>query len=112
MNKFKIELNDSIDFYDDCNECDTVEGLKIHTNKVLLNLLSKINRKTSFKETTSDEEAIWTSKEVCEILDISIRTLDQYCSNGEISYYKPKKKRMFKQSDVNEFLRKGKRNLR
>ena len=98
-----MDLDGSIDFYDDCNECDTIEGLKTHTNKVLFNLLSKIDRTSSFNENTSDEEAIWT---------ISIRTLDQYCSNGEISYYKPKKKRMFKQSDVDEFLRKGKRILR
>lgn len=112
MKKFNMDLDGSIDFYDDCNECDTIEGLKTHTNKVLFNLLNKIDRTSSFNENTSDEEAIWTSKEVCKILDISIRTLDQYCSNGEISYYKPKKKRMFKQSDVDEFLRKGKRILR
>ena len=99
-------MNDYVDLYADCNECDTVEGVKNYSNKLLNDILIKINRTS-----TPEDDPLWTSKDVCNILGISIRTLDEYCSNGEISYYKPKKKRLFKQSDLDAFIDKGRRRL-
>ncbi|MFL2595114.1 MAG: helix-turn-helix domain-containing protein [Flavobacteriaceae bacterium] len=111
MKKFKTGIENNLGSYEDSMDCYNLEGIN-HNNIDFMRILNEIHKKLSLKETMRDEEAIWTSKEVCKILDISKRTLDQYCYNGEISFYKPKKKRMFKQSDIDAFLQKGKRILR
>ena len=100
-------MNDYVDLYADCNECDTVEGVKNYSNRLFNDILLKINRTS----TTLEDDPIWTSKDVCKILGVSLRTLDEYCSNDEITYCKPKKKRLFKQSDIDAFMNKGRRRL-
>ena len=100
-------MKDYVDLYADCNECDTVEGVKNHTNKVILDLINKIDRTSS----TYEDDPYYTSKETCKIMGVSLRTLDEYCSNNEIVYYKPKKNRLFKLSDINAFQNKGKRKI-
>jgi len=100
-------MNDYVDLYADCNECDTVQGVKRHSNKLFNRLLTMIDRKSN----TYEDNPYWTSKETADILGVSVRTLDEYCSNNEIEYYKPKKKRLFKQSDIDAFQNKGRHKL-
>ena len=52
-------MNDYVDLYADCNECDTVEGVKNYSNKLLNDILIKINRTS-----TTEDDPIWTSKVV------------------------------------------------
>ena len=41
-----------------------------------------------------------TSKEAAKYLNISVKTLDNKCSNGEITYFKIGKKREFEYKDL------------
>tara|TARA_B100001179_G_scaffold119699_1_gene85593 strand:- start:15 stop:302 length:288 start_codon:yes stop_codon:yes gene_type:complete len=41
-----------------------------------------------------------TSKETAKYLNISVKTLDNKCSNGEITYFKIGKKREFEYKDL------------
>ena len=100
MPKYDKDYSFSIDLFEDCVPCDTVEDVKKHTNKVLLDLYEKIDRKSENEE----QDALYTSKDVCRILDIVPRTLDNYCSTGQIEYIKGKKFRYFKQAFLDAFL--------
>ena len=71
-------MKDYVDLYADCNECDTVEGVKNHTNKVILDLIKKIDRTSS----TYEDDPYYTSEETRKIMGVSLRTLDEYCSNN------------------------------
>ena len=44
MPKYDKDYSFSIDLFEDCVPCDTVEDVKKHTNKVLLDLYEKIDR--------------------------------------------------------------------
>ena len=46
MPKYDKDYSFSIDLFEDCVPCDTVEDVKKHTNKVLLDLYEKIDRKS------------------------------------------------------------------
>ena len=60
----------------------------------------KIDRKSVNEE----QDALYTSKDVCKILDVVPRTLDNYCATGQIEYIKTKKFRYFKQEFIDAFL--------
>ena len=100
MQKYDKDYSFSIDLFEDCVPCDTVEDVKKHTNKVLLDLYEKIDRKSVNEE----QDALYTSKDVCKILDVVPRTLDNYCATGQIEYIKTKKFRYFKQEFIDAFL--------
>ena len=50
-----------------------------------------------------------TSKEAAKFLNISVKTLDNKCSNAEITYFKVGKKREFEYKDLQDYKKtKGK----
>jgi len=51
-----------------------------------------------------------TSKEAAKYLNISVKTLDNKCSNGEITYFKIGKKREFEYKDLIAY-KKSKENI-
>ena len=104
MPRLKVEYDDSIDLFEDCIPCDTIDDVKKHTNKVLLNIINKIDRTSELNERNKEEQPLYTSKDVCKILDIVPRTLDNYCATGQIEYIKTKKFRYFKQEFIDAFL--------
>ena len=51
-----------------------------------------------------------TSKEAAKFLNISVKTLDNKCSNAEITYFKVGKKREFEYKDLQDY-KKQKENI-
>ena len=51
-----------------------------------------------------------TSKEAAKFLNISVKTLDNKCSNTEITYFKVGKKREFEYKDLQDY-KKQKENI-
>tara|TARA_B100001173_G_scaffold140860_1_gene122268 strand:+ start:62 stop:346 length:285 start_codon:yes stop_codon:yes gene_type:complete len=51
-----------------------------------------------------------TSKEAARFLNISVKTLDNKCSNAEITYFKVGKKREFEYKDLQDY-KKQKENI-
>ena len=51
-----------------------------------------------------------TSKEAAKFLNISVKTLDNKCSNAEITYFKMGKKREFEYKDLKDY-KKQKENI-
>jgi excisionase family DNA binding protein len=51
-----------------------------------------------------------TSKEAANFLNISVKTLDNKCSNAEITYFKVGKKREFEYKDLQDY-KKQKENI-
>ena len=51
-----------------------------------------------------------TSKEAAKFLNISVKTLDNKCSNAEITYFKVGKKREFEHKDLQDY-KKQKENI-
>lgn len=50
-------------------------------------------------------EIEWLSnEEAAEVLGIKPRTLDNWCTNGKIPYYRPGAKRRFKREDLDAFI--------
>ena len=86
---------DKVDLYNDCNDCDTIEGVKTHSNKLFNRLLKIIDRRSL--------QDRYTSEEVCKLLNVKPRTLDNYCSTKQIGYDKGKKFRYFSQKHLDDF---------
>ena len=81
------------EYWEDCDECDTMEGKLVH-------LATKIDRLSRPKE-------YLTSKEAREYLGIGKQTLDNMCSNKLIAYRKLNgKNRLFKTDDLREYIEK------
>ena len=85
----------TINLWEDCNDCDTIEGLKDHLQSVLRDLPNIIQPNERF-----------STKEACEYLKIkSVKTLHNLTSMGEIAYSKPNGKfKYFKKADLDEFM--------
>ena len=49
-------------------------------------------------------EVFLSGEEVCELLKLSTRTLQEYRSNGTLAYYKIGGKILYKQSDIQAML--------
>ena len=81
----------SVNLWEDCVQCDTDT--------------QKINHLASLVINQKSNNDFYTSKEVSEILNISLATLDNYCSQGLIAYSKPQRKRYFFKEDINEYLK-------
>ena len=63
-----------------------------------------------YKETAIEFKERLTSKETAEYLNISVKTLDNKCSNAEITYFKVGKKREFEHKDLQDY-KKQKENI-
>ena len=82
---------DSINLWGDCVQCDTDTQKINHLANILIN--------------QKNEKDFYSSKEVSEMLNISLATLDNYCSQGLIAYSKPQRKRYFFKEDINQYLK-------
>ena len=81
----------SVNLWEDCVQCDTDTQKINHLANVLIN--------------QKNDKDFYSSKEVSEMLNISLATLDNYCSQGLIAYSKPQRKRYFFKKDINEYLK-------
>ena len=69
----------TVNLWEDCKGCDSVEGVKDHLQKVIVNKTNMFYHKPHYN-----------SKEACKYLKISKKTLDNLCDLKELGYYKPK----------------------
>lgn len=63
-----------------------------------------IDRSLRINKPGLNGERYLNNKEVCELLHISLRSLQEYRDRGKISYYKLEGKIMYAQSDVYKML--------
>lgn len=66
--------------------------------------LRKIERYCATARPMMDGEVYLTNEEVCQLLHLSPRTLQEYRNNGTIAYYKIGSKLLYKQSDLQAML--------
>ena len=84
-----------IDF-DNCKDCETTE-------KKLDFVVNLINQEFNFYY-----KPHYNSSETCKYLKISKKTLENYCSSGDITFYKSKGVRYFLKKDLDSFIRRRK----
>lgn len=87
---------DFVNLWEDCKDCDTIEGVKTQLSKVLVNRTSLFYDKPHY-----------TSKEACKYLKISKKTLDNLCDLKELGYFKPKGLRYFMKEDLDAYIKKN-----
>ncbi len=66
--------------------------------------------KQLYKHSAIEYKDKLTSKEAAKFLNISVKTLDNKCSNAEITYFKVGKKREFEYKDLQDY-KKQKENI-
>ncbi len=85
-----------------------MEKLVILTENQLKSLISTTVRKTIEKGRESDHKVVqkeWlTNKEVCEMLSITLKTMQNYRDKGIIPFSKIGSKLYYRKSDINSFL--------
>ena len=87
----------SVNLWGDCNDCDSVEGVKDHLQKVIVNQTNMFYHKPHY-----------SSKEACKYLKIkSVKTLHNLCSLGEIAYSKPNGIKYFLKEDLDVYIQKN-----
>ena len=67
-------------------------------------VLAKLERYCASARPMLGGEVFLTGEEVCELLKLSTRTLQEYRSNGTLAYYKIGGKILYKQSDIQAML--------
>ena len=67
-------------------------------------VLKKLERYCATARPMLGGEVYLTSKEVCKLLRLSSRTLQEYRDSGTIAYYKIGGKILYKQSDIQAML--------
>ena len=87
---------DFVNLWEDCKDCDTIEGVKTQLSKVLVNRTSLFYDKPHY-----------TSNEACKYLKISKKTLDNLCDLNELGYFKPKGLRYFMKEDLDAYIKKN-----
>ena len=87
---------DFVNLWEDCKDCDTIEGVKTQLSKVLVNRTSLFYDKPHYN-----------SKEACKYLKISKKTLDNLCDLKELGYFKPKGLRYFMKEDLDAYIKKN-----
>lgn len=73
-------------------------------SQLMKGLLAKLERYCSSARPMLDGEVFLTGEEVCELLKLSSRTLQEYRRNGILDYYKIGGKILYKQSDIQAML--------
>ena len=86
----------SVNVWEDWNNCDSVEGIKEHVQKVIGNKTNMFYHKPHYN-----------SKEACKYLKISKKTLDNLCDLKELGYYKPKGLRYFMKEDLDVYIQRN-----
>ena len=67
-------------------------------------ILKKLERYCATARPMLGGEVYLTSEEVCKLLRLSSRTLQEYRDNGTIAYHKISGKILYKQSDIQAML--------
>ena len=67
-------------------------------------ILAKLERYCASARSMLCGEVFLSGEEVCELLKLSTRTLQEYRSNGTLAYYKIGGKILYKQSDIQAML--------
>ncbi|KGL51755.1 MULTISPECIES: helix-turn-helix domain-containing protein [Porphyromonas] len=67
-------------------------------------VLAKLERYCASARPMLGGEVFLTGEEVCELLKLSSRTLQEYRSNGVLAFYKIGGKILYKQSDIQAML--------
>ena len=86
--------------WNEWNNCDTTEDKLNFVVDRYNRLAKKVYENTSFYA-----KDFYTSAEVCQILGISKKTLENYCSNGSIRFSKPNGIRYFFKEDIIEYAK-------
>lgn len=73
-------------------------------SQLMKGLLAKLERYCTSARPMLGGEVFLTGEEVCELLKLSTRTLQEYRSNGTLPYYKIGGKILYKQSDIQAML--------
>lgn len=73
-------------------------------SQLMKGLLVKLERYCASARPMLGGEVFLTGEEVCELLKLSSRTLQEYRSNGTLAYYKIGGKILYKQSDIQAML--------
>ena len=73
-------------------------------SQLMKGLLAKLERYCASARPMLGGEIFLTGEEVCELLKLSTRTLQEYRSNGTLAYYKIGGKILYKQSDIQAML--------
>lgn len=73
-------------------------------SQLMKGLLAKLERYCASARPMLGGEVFLTGEEVCELLKLSSRTLQEYRSNGTLAYYKIGGKILYKQSDIQAML--------
>ncbi|WP_418895381.1 helix-turn-helix domain-containing protein [Limibacterium fermenti] len=74
----------------------------------LITRLDRIERhleKMAIKEKLLEGERLLDNQDVCQLLNVSKRTLQRYRSSGELSYQMLYHKTFYKESDVEAFIK-------
>jgi len=70
-----------------------------------LDRIDKALERMTKKENTLDGERFYDNQEICQLLNISKRTLQRYRSSGLLPYQSIYQKTYYKESDVHHFIR-------
>ena len=89
-----------MNIFDDCKKCDTADEKVDYLAGFVINRLSTPRNDFYLKPH-------YTSSEVCEYLQICKKTLDNLCSDSEISFSIPRGRRMFLREDLEEYVRRN-----
>lgn len=87
------------------NEIITSESPQMQVfTQLMEEVLAKLERYCASARPMLGGEVFLTGEEVCELLKLSTRTLQEYRSNGTLAYYKIGGKILYKQSDIQAML--------
>ena len=87
------------------NEIITSENPQMQLfTQMMEGVLAKLERYCASARPMLGGEVFLTGEEVCELLKLSTRTLQEYRSNGTLAYYKIGGKILYKQSDIQAML--------
>lgn len=87
------------------NEIITSESPQILMfTQMMEGVLAKLERYCASARPMLGGEVFLSGEEVCELLKLSTRTLQEYRSNGTLAYYRIGGKILYKQSDIQAML--------
>jgi hypothetical protein len=70
-----------------------------------LDHLEKVIQKLNKRDNMLEGELLYDNQDVCQLLNISKRTLQRYRSNGELPFHSIYHKTYYKESDLHTFIR-------
>ena len=73
-------------------------------SQLMGSILKKLERYCTTSRPMLGGEVYLTGEEVCQLLRLSTRTLQEYRDNGTITYYKIGGKILYRQSDIQAML--------